>query len=164
MSLRQAKLKIIQQANWKELTSFGENYVFCTYSINLSLTLNYTVNYSVHEVKKSDFIFFNKIEICLINNHSPKKCYKYGTYFRDIELQSCPFGDVQRDNIGKEWDRIYGASNVWKWINNDCSYPYFLTCIDPCTCTEYAIFTQWRQILFNFLLNSFQFRLLSQVY
>ena len=43
-------------------------------------------------------------------------------------------------------------------IANDIGYRPFLIS------TEYVIFTQWRQILSIFLLNYFQFRLLSQPY
>ena len=55
---------------------------------------NYTVNYSVHEVKNSDFIYFNKIEACHLNNHYPKNVINMVRTFWDIDVQSWPFGEV----------------------------------------------------------------------
>ena len=41
-----------------------------------------------------DFIFLNKIEVCHLHNHSPKNEINVIHTFRDIEVQSCPFGIV----------------------------------------------------------------------
>ena len=45
-------------------------------------------------MKNSDFIFFNKIEVCHLNNHYTKNEINVACTFRDIEVQSCPFGIV----------------------------------------------------------------------
>ena len=44
-------------------------------------------------MKNLDFIFFNKIETCHLNNRFPKN--KINVRFRDVKVQSC--------------DRMYGA-------------------------------------------------------
>ena len=48
----------------------------------------------LYEAKNSDFIFLNKIEVCHLNNHTPKNEINVVGTFRDIEVQSCPFGMV----------------------------------------------------------------------
>ena len=63
-------------------------------------------------MKYSDFIFFNKIEGCHLNNHYPKNEINVVRTFRHIEVQSCPFGMVLRYKIRKEWDLICGADGM----------------------------------------------------
>ena len=50
-----------------------------------------------------------------VNNHSQRNEINVARTFRDIEVQSCPFGIVERYKIGKEWDRIYYADEVCRW-------------------------------------------------
>ena len=62
-------------------------------------------------MKNSDFIFFNKIEGCHLNNHSPKNEINVARTFRDIHelgtnLSLCHSLAVTK--IRKVWDRIYG--------------------------------------------------------
>ena len=73
----------------------------------------------LYGVKNSDFIFFNTIEVIQIIINQKMKCT-----FRDIEVQSCPFGIVSRYKIRKEWDRIYGADDVCRYIKHEihCCY------------------------------------------
>ena len=55
--------------------------------------------------------FFNKIKACHLNNHSPRNEINVVRTLRDIEVQSCPFGMVERYNIRKEWDLICGVDD-----------------------------------------------------
>ena len=48
--------------------------------------------------------------------------------FRDIEVQSWPFGIVSRYKIGKEWDRLYGADVACRWTINDNPIARMLSC------------------------------------
>ena len=45
-------------------------------------------------MKNSDFIFLNKIEACQVNNNSPRNEINVVHTFRDIEVQSWPFGVI----------------------------------------------------------------------
>ena len=54
--------------------------------------------------------FWTKIEVCHLNNHSPKNEIKVVGTFRDIEVQSCPFGVLTLQNN----ERM--GSNIWcRW-------------------------------------------------
>ena len=54
-----------------------------------------------------------------VNNHSLRNEINVVRTFRDIEVQICPIGIVERYKIGKEWDRIHSADEVCRWTIND---------------------------------------------
>ena len=84
--------EVTSKLSWTflELTSF----IYLYDQGNMTRFLKKQLVKSAYEVKSSDFIFLNKIELCHVNNHSPRNEMYVVRTFRDNGVQSGSFDMV----------------------------------------------------------------------